>query len=176
MREQTSNDSEIKFSIVKVIDSLNKTNVIYSEITNELNNLKNDNNRRTIQSVSTSTFNSRAISTKSRREFDGSRSSAKSQDFFQEHSKMIRKKYTTTRIKSRNFLSNIAYVGISKEDYYNENFVFDIYLLLTKNLNTFSLDRKLSDKTKHEMVYMLWKELCQLVFINLSAKNKTFSI
>ena len=112
MREQTSNDSEIKFSIVKVIDSLNKTNVIYSEITNELNNLKNDNNRRTIQSVSTSTFNSRAISTKSRREFDGSRSSAKSQDFFQEHSKMIRKIYTATRIKSRNFLSNIAYVGI----------------------------------------------------------------
>ena len=176
MREQTSNDSEIKFSIVKVIDSLNKTNVIYSEITNELNNLKNDNNRRTIQSVSRSSFNSRAISTKSRREFDGSRSSAKSQDFFQEHSKMIRKKYTTTRIKSRNFLSNIAYVGISKEDYYNENFVFNIYLLLTKNLNTFSLDRKLADKTKHEMVYMLWKELCQLVFINLSAKNKTFSI
>ena len=112
MREQTSNDSEIKFSIVKVIDSLNKTNVIYSEITNELNNLKNDNNRRTIQSVSRSSFNSRAISTKSRREFDGSRSSAKSQDFFQEHSKMIRKIYTATRIKSRNFLSNIAYVGI----------------------------------------------------------------
>ena len=92
MREQTSNDSEIKFSIVKVIDSLNKTNVIYSEITNELNNLKNDSNRRTIQSVSRSSFNSRAISTKSRREFEVVEDSAKSQDFFQEHSKMIRKK------------------------------------------------------------------------------------
>ena len=79
---------------------------------------------------------------------------AKSQDFFQGN-KNIGKKYTTTRIKSRNFLSNIAYVGISKEDYYNENFVFDVYLLLTKNLNPFSLDRKLVDKTKHEMIYML---------------------
>ena len=64
----------------------------------------------------------------------------------------------TTRIKSRNFFSNITYVGINKEDYYNRNFVFDVYLLLRKNLNLFSLDRKLADKTKHKMIYMLWKE------------------
>ena len=64
----------------------------------------------------------------------------------------------TTRIKSRNFLSNIAYVGINKEDYYKKNFIFDVYLPITKNLNPFSLDRKLADETKHEMIYMLWKE------------------
>ena len=83
--------------------------------------------------------------------------SAKSQDFFQDN-KLSERKYTTTRIKSRNFLSNIAYVGINKEDFYNENFVFDVYLLVTKNLNSFSLGRKLGDKSKHEMIYMLWKE------------------
>ena len=80
--------------------------------------------------------------------------SAKSQDFFQDN-KDIGKKYTATRIKSRNSLSNIVYVGINKEDYYNKNFVFDVYLLLTKNLNPFSLDRKLADKNKHEMICML---------------------
>ena len=63
-----------------------------------------------------------------------------------------------TRIKSQNFLSNIAYIGINKEDYYNNNFIFDVYFLLTKNLNPFSLDKKLADKTKHEMIYMLWRE------------------
>ena len=62
--------------------------------------------------------------------------SAKSQDFFQEN-KTIGRTYTTTRIKSRNFLSNIAYVGINKADYYSENFVFDVHLLLTKNLTHF---------------------------------------
>ena len=77
--------------------------------------------------------------------------SAKSHNFFQDNN-TIGNRYTTTRIKSRNFLSNIAYMGISKEDYYNENFVFDVYLLVTKNLNPFSLDRKLADKTKHEMI------------------------
>ena len=83
--------------------------------------------------------------------------SAKSQDFFQ-YNNPVGNRYTTTRIKSRNFLSNIAYVGINKTDFHNENIIFDVYLLVTKNLNPFSLDRKLADKNKHEMIYMLWKE------------------
>ena len=99
--------------------------------------------------------------------------SAKSQDSFHEN-KNIGKKYTTTCIKSRNFLSNIANVGISKEDYYNENFVFDVYLLLTKNLNLFSLDRKLADKNKHEMIYMLWKECVSAKFYKHICKEQTF--
>ena len=52
------------------------------------------------------------------------------------------KPYTTTRIKSRNFLSNISYIGINKEDFYNQNFVFDVYALITKNLNSFFTGKK----------------------------------
>ena len=79
--------------------------------------------------------------------------SAKRQDFFRDNNTVaIRKRYTTTRIKSRKFVSNISYLGINKEDYYDESFIFDVYLL------TFSLHRKLADKNKHEMIYMLWKE------------------
>ena len=80
--------------------------------------------------------------------------SAKSQDFFQDNN-AIGKTYTTTCTESRSFLSNIAYVGINKEYYYNRNLIFDVYFLLTKNLNPFSLDRKLADETKHEMIHML---------------------
>ena len=47
--------------------------------------------------------------------------SAKSQDFFQKNN-ALGKRCTTTRIKSRNFLSNIVYPGINKEDYCNEFF------------------------------------------------------
>ena len=68
------------------------------------------------------------------------------------------KKSTTTRIKSTNFLSSISYMGVNKEDFYNKNFVSDIYTLITKNLNQFSLDGKLSDQNKHELVDMPWKE------------------
>ena len=74
----------------------------------------------------------------------------------------------------RNFLSNIAYVGINREDYYNKNFIFDVYLLLTKNLNPFSLDRKLADKTKHEMIYMLWKECMPSEFYRHICLEKNF--
>ena len=42
--------------------------------------------------------------------------SAKSEDFFDDNA-TIGRRYTITRIKSRNFLTNIAYVGINKEDY-----------------------------------------------------------
>ena len=79
--------------------------------------------------------------------------SLKSPNFFQGNKSSTNKptwNYTRTRIKSRNFLSNISYVGINKEDFYNENFIFDVYLLVT---NPFSLDTKLNDQNKHQMIY-----------------------
>ena len=48
-------------------------------------------------------------------------------------------KYSPTRVKSRNFLSNIGYTSINKSDFYNEIFILDVYILLVKNLNPFSL-------------------------------------
>ena len=84
--------------------------------------------------------------------------SAKSPDFFQSNKlspKRTDRKYTTTRMKSRNFLSIISYVRIKKEDFYNQSFIFDIYLLMIKNLNPFLLDRKLNDPNKHEMIYLI---------------------
>ena len=102
--------------------------------------------------------------------------SAKSPDFFQDN-KSIKKperKYTTTRIKSINFLSNISYVGINKEDFYNENFIFDIYLLITKNLNHFLLDRKLNDLNKNEMIYMIRKECIPAAFYKYICQEENF--
>ena len=49
--------------------------------------------------------------------------SGKSQDFFESNKDKTERKYTTTRIKSRNFLSNIPPVGINTEDFYDENFI-----------------------------------------------------
>ena len=66
--------------------------------------------------------------------------SAKSPDLFQDH-KLSERKHIATRRKLRNILSNIAYVEINKEDFYNENFIFDVYLLVTKILIPFLLER-----------------------------------
>ena len=101
---------------------------------------------------------------------------AKSPDFFQDNksTENVERKYTKTRIKSRNFLLNMAFVGINKEDFYNENFIFDVYLLVTKILNPFSLDRKLNYQNKHEMIYMLWKECMPQRFYKHISRKRTF--
>ena len=83
-------------------------------------------------------------------------------------------KYSPTRIKSRNFLSNISYTGIRKNDFYNENFILDVYVLLVKNLNPFSLSRKVTDKTKYERVYMLWRECIPSEFYRYICEEKNF--
>ena len=50
--EQTFEKGEIKFSIVKVINNINKYNITYSEIGDELNNVKNDNIQSKLQQLS----------------------------------------------------------------------------------------------------------------------------
>ena len=83
-------------------------------------------------------------------------------------------KYSPTRVKSRNFLSNIGYTSINKSDFYNENFILDVYILLVKNLNPFSLQRKISDKFKHEMIYMLWRECIPVEFYRFICQEEKF--
>ena len=83
-------------------------------------------------------------------------------------------KYSSIRIKSRIFLSNISYTAISKNDFYNENFILDVYVLIVKNLNPFSLSRKVTDKTKHEMVYMPWRECIPSDFYRCICEEKNF--
>ena len=47
-------------------------------------------------------------------------------------------------------------------------------MLLVKNLNPFSLRKKVSDKTKHEMVYMLWREFIPPDFYRYICEEKNF--
>ena len=115
----------------------------------------------------------------------------KSQDLSQPSDKIINRheirytatriKYSATRIKSRNFSSNISYNSINKNYFYNESCILDVYVLLVKNLNPFSIQRKISDKLKQEMVYMLWRQcippefyrhICEVKnFINLNGRD-----
>ena len=70
--------------------------------------------------------------------------------------KLKLKPYTSSRIKTRNNLLNIAYNVVKEEDFLDNNFVFDTFALLTENLNPFSLERKIADVKNREI--MLWEE------------------
>ena len=56
---------------------------------------------------------------------------------------LVRKRYSTTKTKARNFLTNIVYRRFKKSDFNNGNFVIDVYSFLLQNLNPFLMtDRK----------------------------------
>ena len=46
--------------------------------------------------------------------------------------------------------------------------------MVTKNLNPFSLDRKLNNQNKHQMIYMFWKECMLQRFYKHVCKDKNF--
>ena len=181
-RKQTSEKGAIKFSIDKVITNLNSSNVSYIELGDELKNIDNDNFQSNLQQIGSGDTRSRRSTDKNRvrdrneqqkRQNNGYGRISERPRFLQDN-KAVEVKNTTTRIKSRNFLSNIAYVGINKEDYYNKIFIFDRYLLLTKNLNPFSLDRKLADKKNNEMIYMLWRECMSIEYYKFICEENNF--
>ena len=95
------------------------------------------------------------------------------------------KPYTSSRIQCRNFLSNISYTCVKSEDFVDNNFTFDTITLITKNINPFSLERKIIDAKNRDVIYMLWdeciektfyKHICEKdSFVYLNSKNVLFS-
>ena len=54
VRKQISSPLEINFPVIKVIDSTNRQDLIYSEISKELSDFKNEKVQRTVQQISES--------------------------------------------------------------------------------------------------------------------------
>ena len=54
VRKQISSPLEINFPVIKVIDSTNRQDLIYSDISEELSDFKNEKVQRTVQQISES--------------------------------------------------------------------------------------------------------------------------
>ena len=101
-------------------------------------------------------------------------SSHKEKSTMAKHLKRNVKPYASSRIKTRNFLSNIAYSGVKEEDFLDNNFVFDTFALLTKNLNLFLLERKIGDVKNREIMYMFWEECVEKTFYRHICERENF--
>ena len=66
------------------------------------------------------------------------------------------KNYSSTKIKARNFLTNVSYNRITAADYKNNNFVIDCFTFLILYLNPFYLERKFETNVEREFVNTLW--------------------
>ena len=61
---------------------------------------------------------------------------------------MIKK--TTTKVKTRNLLTNVSYRRYKPEHVEKNNFVIDAFLFLTQNLNPTGHERKLETLLKRD--------------------------
>ena len=90
------------------------------------------------------------------------------------HLKRRIKPYSSSRIKTRNFLSNISYTGVKNEGFADNNFTFDTITLLSKNINPFSVERKIVDTKNRDIIYMLWDECIEKTFYKHTCENDNF--
>ena len=85
------------------------------------------------------------------------------------------KTYNSSKVKARNFLTNVSYNRISTTDFKNENFVIDCYTFMIIYLNPFYLERKFESIIEREFVNVLWSYLMpnKLYFFISSDANMT---
>ena len=66
------------------------------------------------------------------------------------------KSYNNSKVKARNFLTNVSYNRITAADYKNKNFVIDCFTFMIIYLNPFYLERKFESLIEREFVNVLW--------------------
>ena len=66
------------------------------------------------------------------------------------------KKYSSTKVKARNLLTNTSYRRFKNNDFDKLTFVSDLSSLLVQNLNPLGLDRILETETARDHVKMVW--------------------
>ena len=64
-----------------------------------------------------------------------------------------------SKVKARNFLTNVSYNRIAQADFKNANFVVDCFTFMIVYLNPFYLERKFESVIEREFVNVLWAYL-----------------
>ena len=86
------------------------------------------------------------------------------------------KKYSSTKVKARNFLSIASYNRIKKNDYENRSFVIDCFTFLLLYLNPFYLERKFESEIERDYVNVLWSFMMPGTLYNFISKDENFKI
>ena len=82
------------------------------------------------------------------------------------------KKYSSTKVKARNFLTNISYNGIKNKDYENRSFVIDIFAYLILYFNPYNVNGKFESELERSYINILWTMLLpQNFYIFISKKE-----
>ena len=83
-------------------------------------------------------------------------------------------KYSSTKVKARNFLSNVSYNRIKNSDYQNRSFVIDCFSFLLLYLNPFYLERKFESTIERDYVNVLWSFMMPETLYNFICRDENF--
>ena len=86
------------------------------------------------------------------------------------------KKYSSTKVKARNFLTNISYTGIKKTDYENRSFVIDIFAYLILYFNPYNINGKFENKSERDYVNILWTMMMPQNFYFFVSKEENIKL
>ena len=78
-----------------------------------------------------------------------------------------RKDYSTTKVKTRDLLTNVLYRRFKQSDFDKDSFIIDILSFLVQNFNPINLERKLDLVKERDMIKFLWDECIPHVFCSL---------
>ena len=78
-----------------------------------------------------------------------------------------RKDYSTTKVKTRDLLTNVLYRRFKQSDFDKDSFIIDILSFLVQNFNSINLERKLDLVKERDMIKFLWDECIPHVFCSL---------
>ena len=68
-----------------------------------------------------------------------------------------KKRRSNSKMKARNFLTQITYSRIKKDDCTNKELINNVFTLLTQNMNPLSSDKTFLTDKEQELVYILWE-------------------
>ena len=68
-----------------------------------------------------------------------------------------KRKYSTTKVKTRNILTNLSYARVNSLDFSNKSYVLDILTFIVQYLNIFLLDLKLETELEKSMLIFVWR-------------------
>ena len=69
-----------------------------------------------------------------------------------------KRKYSTTKVKTRNILTNLSYARVNELDFNNKSYVLDILTFIVQYLNVFLLDLKLETELEKNMLIFIWQK------------------
>ena len=84
--------------------------------------------------------------------------------------------YSSTKVKARNLLTNVAYTRYKDSDFNKTNFVIDILSFLVYNCNPTNLEIKLETDKERDMIKFLWDKCIPIDFTRYLLQQEQFNI